>query len=130
MKNYELNYIISPDLSEGDVQNFSERINSFIQEENGELKETRKPSEKNFGFLATLNFCLNPEKLGILEKKLKAEDKILRYLILTKKAKEEIPGKKVLPRVKSSSPMSEKKAKPKKVELKDIDKKIEEILRE
>lgn len=135
MKLYELNYIASSGLSEEELKNLSQRINGFIKEEAGEIKKAAEPSRKKLGylikkrgegFLTVLNLSLPPERLKNLEKKLKAENQILRYLILTKKAKEEI----VRPRRTSPGPAIKKEAKPKKVELKEIDQKIEEILKE
>jgi len=153
MKNYQLTYLISPDLSEEELKNLSEKIKNFIQEETGTLEKITEPSKRELGypikkkgeaFLATLNFSFqptadqpkagNPEKLGNLENKLKSEKQILRYLILTKKTIRERPEriirKEVLPGIKKPLEVTKKVTPPKKVELKEIDKKIEEILGE
>ena len=131
MKNYELTYLISADLLEEEVKSLGEKIVSQIQEIGGILNETVSlPIKKSLAFpikkegsahLATLSFQLYPEKLPDLEKGLKTESNILRYLILGKKIPKEvitIPAKK--PR---------KIVKPK-AELKEIEKKLEEILKE
>ena len=132
MKNYELTYLISTDVSAEELKNFPEKIKSFIQEEEGAIKKTTEPSktklgypikEKGQGFLTILNFSLSPEKIANLEKKLKAENQILRYMILNKDL-----SKKIL-RPKRTSPEPKTKES-EKVELKEIDKKIEEILKE
>ncbi|MBZ9577427.1 30S ribosomal protein S6 [Patescibacteria group bacterium] len=149
MKNYELTYLISPDLSEEELKIFSGKISNFIQEETGTLEKTTEPSKKKLGypikkkeeaFLVALNFSLNPEKLGSLEKKLKSENQILRYVILTKKTPEKIlrprrtslglATEETLPKIKKPPKVPPKITEPKKVELKEIDKKIEEILGE
>ena len=132
MKNYELTYLISTDASGEELKNLPEKIKSFIQEEEGAIKKTTEPSktklgypikEKEQGFLTVLNFSLNPEKIANLEKKLKAESQILRYMILNKDLPEKIlRPKRTRPELKTKE--SEK------VELKEIDKKIEEILKE
>jgi len=132
MKNYELTYLISTDASGEELKNLPEKIKSFIQEEEGAIKKTTEPSktklgypikEKWQGFLTVLNFSLNPEKIANLEKKLKAESQILRYMILNKDLPEKIlRSKRTRPELKTKE--SEK------VELKEIDKKIEEILKE
>jgi ribosomal protein S6 len=67
-------------------------------------------------FLVSLDFNFSPEKIKDLEKKLKEENKILRYLILVKEKKEKPAEKETL--------------KKKKVELKEIEKKLKEILEE
>ena len=132
MKNYELTYLISSDVSVEELKNLSEKIKSSIQEEEGAIKKTTEPSktklgypikEKEQGFLTILNFSLSPEKIANLEKKLKAENQILRYMILNKDLSEKIlHPKRTSPKLKTKE--SEK------VELKEIEKKIEEILNE
>ena len=46
MKLYEINYLISPDLSEEEATSLQEKINSWIQEEKGALNEVNKPVKK------------------------------------------------------------------------------------
>ena len=132
MKWYELTYLISPDLSEKELIDFQEKVNSSIQEGGGTLGELISPIKKRLAYpvnkrgqsyFATLNFYLEPEKLGNLEKKLRSEGKILRYIILTKK----LPRK--VPEIVVRAPKKVIKPKPK-VELKEIEKKLEEILGE
>jgi len=144
MKNYELTCLISPDLSEEELKNISAKINSFIQEETGVLEKTSEPLKKVLGypikgksraFSVSLNFSLDPEKLKNLEKKLKSENQVLRYIILIKTAlKEVLPRKKRLlkipQKITEPSESAAYQSKAKKVELKEIDKKIEEILGE
>ncbi len=144
MKKYELNYLISPEISEEEAKEFQNKITSFIQEEEGVLNEEGSiiriklayPIKKQAqAYLAVLNFQLNSEKLSSLEKKLKAENQILRYLLLIKKEPEIKPGISRMP-VISKKPrrvVLEKSAvrtPEKKVELKEIEKKLEEILNE
>jgi len=79
-----------------------------------------------------LNFQLNPEKISALEKKLKSENQILRYLLLTKRPSrkvEFIARRIVVPKTEiiEKPKVSEEE---KKVELKEIEKKLEEILNE
>ena len=131
MKNYELTYLISSELSKEEVISLQEKIISFIQNEGGVLIENITPlkrvlaypiKKQDQAYLAVLDFQLNPGKLAEFEKKIKAEDQILRYLILIKpkvKAIKAVPRKFV-----------PKKAPEKKVELKEIEKKLEEILKE
>ncbi len=141
MKYYELTYLISPDLSERELREFQEKIISLIQGEGGALSEVNEPARKKLAglvknkdeaYLSTLNFRFQSEKpsptpttiqrkLANIEKKLKSESQILRYIILTK------PPKKIMMMSKSpKKPISPKT----KVELKEIGKKLEEILGE
>ncbi|MCX6760582.1 MAG: 30S ribosomal protein S6 [Candidatus Nealsonbacteria bacterium] len=143
MKPYEIAYLISSELSEEEVRTFQGKITSFVKEEEGILDEARMPLRKrlaypiekqNRAYLAFFTFQLNPDSLVNLEKKLKAENQILRYLILIKK-----PLKPIKERVRKLKTQpepvdfEENKAyieKEKKVELKEIEKKLEEILKE
>ncbi len=130
MRIYELNYLISPELSEEDVKMLREKITSLIQEKEGVLIE-EKPSFKkklaypvkkhSLAFLATVNFRLLPEKLKDLEKKIKEEKQILRYLILIRPIIKQTTLRK--PKIRKIE-----KVKKGKVELKEIEKKLEEIL--
>lgn len=132
MKHYELTCLISPNLSENELSSFSEKINSLIQEQGAILDKILPekkivlgyPIEKNTSaFFKIITFNINPEKLINLEKKLKDNKEILRYFILAKKE----PLKQIL--LKKQVEKLEDKPK-KKVELKDIDKKLKEILEE
>jgi small subunit ribosomal protein S6 len=134
MNNYELTYLISPELSEEEAKNIQEKTISLLQKEGGALNEVKLPIKKKLAylikkqreaFLCDFNFYLEPEKLGGLEKVLKSEKKILRYLIL---AKPKIKITKV--RKRQIKVISNVPAKEKKVELKEIEKKLEEILKE
>jgi len=127
MKYYELTYLVSPELSEPEVKNTQQKLHSFIQDKGGILDspvvpekiDLSYPIKKNLqAFLVSLSFYLKPEDMDDLEKKIKSESNILRFLIYTKKKLKEI---------KTSKKRSEKKPK-QKAELKDIEQKLEEIL--
>ena len=131
---YELAYLISPELPEEELKSLQEKINSLIQKGAGVLNEIKLPIKKKLAypikkhreaFLINLSFYFQAEKLGSLEKELKSEKKILRYLILArpklKIAKVRKRPTKIIPKI----PVKEKK-----VELKEIEKKLEEILKE
>jgi small subunit ribosomal protein S6 len=130
MRYYELTYLISPDLSEEESKTFSEKINSLIQDQGGILDKSSKIIKKNLAypikektsaFLKSITFYLNAEKLSSLEKILKKDKKILRFLLFNKP----LPKTTKKPLLKP-----EKKKIKEKVELKDIEKKLEKILEE
>ena len=136
MKNYELICLSSTDLSEEKLSLLREKIFSFIQEGEGELlgsktdisvrrKLASPVKNKDEAYFTTLSFHSKPEKLETLEKKLKLESQILRYMILTKPPttfREKMAGEKPA--------ISRRKVVGGKVELKEIEKKLEEILGE
>ena len=130
MKYYELTYLISPELSEEELKSLMEKINSFIAEAAGiSIRESAFLKKKlafpikkrSQAFLNTLIFQLSPEKLESFEKNLKTQVQILRYLILAKRkpGTEEIVEKRKRP---------VRRTEPPKVEMKEIEKELEEIL--
>lgn len=124
MKNYELIYIISPKLTEIELREVSEKIKSFLQEESALLSGHEEQLKKRGqGFLSSIDFSINPSSLKNLEKKLRAENRIIKYIIISQKAAKKEPEKK-------EEPIRHLNKEYKKVELKEIDKKIDEILKE
>lgn len=139
MKNYELTYLISPELSEEEGKQFQDKIYSFIQDEGGILGEGKLllkrrlayPVKKQIqAYLVSTTFQLNPEKLANLEKRLKSENQILRHIIIVKrKYKLSSPRRKPIIPTEGKSPEKPRKEE-KKIELKEIEKKLDEILKE
>jgi small subunit ribosomal protein S6 len=128
MKSYQLTYLISPRLNEEELKKIEEKLNSAIKEEGGILKNseilgrkklTSKIKREEEAVLVNLNFDLEPEKIENLKKEIKAESKILRYLLISK---EEERKRAEAPKIK--------KIKKEKVELEKIEEKLKEILNE
>jgi ribosomal protein S6 len=132
MKNYELACLIPANLSDIEVESSREKIIELLQKEQAILFENpkNKPVRKKLGypvkktgqaFLLTFNFQMNPAGLAELEKELKADQEIIRYSIFAKKM--------LKPEKAARRPVGTKKkiAHPK-VELKEIEKKLDEIL--
>ncbi len=120
MKLYELSYSTAPSLSEDEQKTLAERVISLLQ---------IQPLKQSFaGFLTTLDFYSEPAKIDEIEKKLKAETSIQRFMIV----------KKSLPRLQTRAPrkigitvpITEKKTEKPKVELEEIGKRLDEILKE
>ena len=134
MRNYILNCILSPELSESQIAGVKERISSLIQNKGGTLSKTAGIGEMvlgyeikkfNKGFLELFYFSIDPEKLPLLEAKLKEENTdVLRFLIEQKK---QARGR---DQVRLRTPKKEETMKPQKAKLKEIDRKIEEILKD
>lgn len=134
MKIYELICLISPNLSETELKSIEEKIIELLQKEGGILtsemqgktakKRLAYPVKKaNQAYMVNLSFELNPEKLESLREKLNSIGEIIRYSLMVKKS----------PKITKSShrvPKITKKASQPKVELEEIEKKLEEILGE
>ena len=142
MKPYELTYLISSEVSEEEATAIQNKIISLIQEKEGFSAEGKPTFKKRLAYsvqgqpqayLAVLNFQMVPEKLAGLEKELKEEKRILRYLILVKPP---VKKEKAVRRPRKTVADKEGELRPilseeeKKVELKEIEKKLDEILKE
>jgi small subunit ribosomal protein S6 len=122
---YQLAYLLSPELKKEEIENIQNDLTSFLKKE-GVLDKVETPlkrtlfypiKKKTEAFLGAIYFYLESEKVKDLDKKLKREEKILRYLIVSEKAPKKIK-------------IEKKVKKPEKVELEEIEKKIEELLKE
>ncbi|MCP6718348.1 MAG: 30S ribosomal protein S6 [Patescibacteria group bacterium] len=136
MQLYQLDYLISPQLSEQDAKNIGEKIKSLVKKEGGFIKKTEilnrqvlayEIKNSTEAFLTGLSFNLEPEKLKIIKDELTSEKNIIRHLMFKKIIVRTKPVRK-----RTTKPLKEVKGvelKPKqKVELKEIEKKLEEIL--
>lgn len=132
MKSYELTYIVSPDLSGQELEILMAKITNSIREETGSIEKSSEPSRIKLGysikkkaeaFLVSTYFSLSPEKLINLERILKEQNNILRYIIVTKIKRKEKPKK-----LRKSQDIQTHQTSEKKVELNEIDQKIDEIL--
>lgn len=124
MRYYQLAYLISPQLSKEEIKKVEEEIKELFKKEEGIIDRVETPLKRSLfypikkfkeAFLGSCYFFLEPEKIKVLEKKLKEKKEILRFLIVSEKAPKKIP-------------ILKKLEKPKKVELKELEKKLEEIL--
>jgi len=136
MRTYELTYLISSKLKTEEVQNVVSKIKSLLQSKGGVLIENKIQKPVKLGYeikkqkealLAVLKLQMNPENIKPFRQAIKEVPEILRFLILTAK-----PGgvKKETPKAVKEPLKSAKVAEEKKVELKDIEEKLEEILGE
>lgn len=115
-RNYELTFILSPELEEKGVDSFEQEIEKSIRDLGGDLKRKSKPEKRNLsypikkfqsGYYLVINFLFNPEKLEELASVLKHKKDILRHIInfveessFTKPEKEKGKGKK-MPKAKT-----------------------------
>lgn len=146
MKNYELTCLISSELKSEEAEKTAGEISDFVQKEGGIIIKPATTDYKALGytikkqsacFLMTLELSLEPEKINALEEKIKKDQKILRHMITIKKPLTEKYKSRRSDKVFSDKKVSlegeqkeQIKKSEKKVELKDIDEKLEEILKE
>lgn len=152
MKTYEITYIISPEITSEEAEAFSREIEDFISKKEGTVLNISIPIAKTLsypikkhmsGFIGTLEFQLEAEYLPQLNETLNKDGKINRHIVIVKNPAKigKIRGKRnkiVEPakEVLTENNMQEKNAvqetaiPSKKVELKDIEQKLDEILGE
>lgn len=146
MKFYELTYLLSPDLSQEELKEVRESITNLLLMKGGLLGislspvlkklgcplkmitdfNSRKRESKKEGYLASIDFHLEQGRLNELREKISKINGVMRFAIFSKKEKSESVKKKVPfgpPKILQEKPE-------KKVGLKEIEQKLEEILKE
>ncbi|HEX9721693.1 MAG TPA: 30S ribosomal protein S6 [Candidatus Paceibacterota bacterium] len=148
MRNYDVTFIFSPLLEESSLNDTLSKLASFVQEKGGILGNQHIKGKRPLlapigkhkeGFLATLSFSLVPEHLEAFEKYCKEQKDILRFLAAkhirhATKAQPTIARPHPTPVLSAAAPetpasLTEAKSE-EKIDLEDIDKKLEEIFKE
>jgi small subunit ribosomal protein S6 len=93
MRAYETMLVIRPDLEEADRDAIIEKFEGIVAKEGGTVHPTNKLGKRRLayeikdnreGFYALLNFEANPNVPAELERLLKIEESVLRYLTIAK----------------------------------------------
>ena len=152
MRNYELTLVFSEDLKADQLTQEQENIISFVQGKGGILLNQEIRGKRALlspiktqkeGNLAALKFTIDPSHIEELEKYLKEDQKILRFLCVvsvSRKVKEKTPhlfepepqSRRLTPQIGSipAMPKEQTEGKTKIIDLGDIDKKLEEIFKQ
>lgn len=147
MKTYELTYIIASNTSLDEADAKTKEIESFIQSKEGVILKLEKTGIKSLsypikkqssGYFITLEFQIAENNIKELKERLEKDQKILRHFILVKqptkvlKERRRRPSPEIKP-VRNDYPQDvagEEKKKTEKVEMEEIEKKLDEILSE
>jgi small subunit ribosomal protein S6 len=140
-KPYELAYLLSPSLSEGEVALETEKVVNLIEETGGIVLHREPPKNRKLSypikkqrsvFFGWINFSAPPTAIASLEKKMKNEN-LLRYLVVQQgPIVAKTPTLRVIP--SRPSPLAtqpvprEPEKTEEKLDLEALDKKLEEIL--
>lgn len=154
LKLYELNCLLNPKLEIDQIKEWSQQINEFISKN---LKEEKNEQEKNSvirrileieeniskttlsypvkktdsAFFYSTKFLALPQKIKLLEEKLKSDQRVLRFRIFSQKIrKPKIPQEILYKKPVLKTQTSLKKETPKKVEIEKVDEKLKELLGE
>lgn len=156
MQTYELTYIITPEISSVEAEAKATELASVIQKEEGVIVKQLNPTAKTLsfqiakhasGFFGVIEFQVEQEKLAEIISFVKKDKKFVRHMILVKKPvrikkqrrsrkTEELPTIEAKSVETKSAPVAEvaeekpEKVEEKKVELKDIEQQLDEILGE
>jgi ribosomal protein S6 len=146
MKTYELTYIISPEMTSEEAEAKAKELEQAIQSREGVILKQQNPVAKTLafqiekrasGFFGVLEFQMEPEKLLEIKEIVEKEKKIVRHIVLVKepvrirrdrrkKVEVKVEQPTVVKTEEQPAPVVEKTKE--KVELKDIEDKLEEIL--
>lgn len=104
MRDYELMYIVRPNLSDEEIAPIIERINNYIATLGGQVKEVIQTSPwgrrrlayniENFqdGYYVVTNLLLNPAQASELEHNLRLSDDVLRHILVRPDSVEAVPA--------------------------------------
>lgn len=93
MRQYEMTYLVSDKVSDADMNATTGKINAIITDRKGKIlgeeswgrrKLAYPILKQDFATYITLNFELNPEELGRINRELKLNKEVIRHLILVK----------------------------------------------
>lgn len=149
--NYELAYLLSPTLSEEEANTYSGKLTSLIEECQGSLLQTQIPQKRKlayevkkqtqayFGWIA---LHIGKQQLAGLEKKVKSEQQVLRFMIVEQELERRRPMLRQIHAPQTPVAITRQVAAPRqrpttaatsaageeRLDLEALDKKLEEIL--
>ena len=137
MKLYRLVFLVSSKLELKKAKEVTLEIQNLIEKEQGEIKETKEIlktvlayeiKKENSAYLGSIQFNYLSEKILDLEKILKENSSLLRFLIIAVLKKKKIKAKKTRPLIKKT-PAVNIGTKEEKIKLDEINQKIDQILK-
>ena len=95
MNQYEVLYVITPELDDEANQSVQEKFAKVITDNGGEIEKTDVWGKRRLayaidykteGFYVLVNFSANPELPRELERNLRNDERVLRYMVSRKEA--------------------------------------------
>jgi len=132
MKLYELSFLATPEIKEEEANQISQEIISFLQEKGGALDNldtirlislAYEIEKKLQAYFSSFSFYLKSESLAELEKSLKNNKNIIRYLLIIKEKPK--PTKRL---IKKERRQLKSKTDKVKSNIEQIEEKLDEIL--
>jgi ribosomal protein S6 len=141
MKTYELTYIITPEITLEEAEGEAKKTESLIQQKEGVIIKQTSPVAKTLayaikkqrsGFLGNLEFQIEPERLEEIKEVLSKDGKIIRSMLTIKKLLKQKKERRTKPisisKTELETEVKNEKGEERKVELRDIEEKLDEIL--
>jgi ribosomal protein S6 len=134
MKLYELSFLITPDIKEETAKQITQDLISSLQEKGGALDNlgnirfinlAYEIGKKSQAYFSSFSFFASPENIADLEKRLKNNREILRFLIVSKK-KQRLSARFIRREIKK--PIAKRKFSGVKTSIEQIEEKLDEIL--
>jgi small subunit ribosomal protein S6 len=91
MRDYELAFIVSPELDETATKETVEKVQGWITESGGSLKKINSLGRKKLAYLIRnqkegqyfiLDINMPPEEISSLERRFRLEEPVMRFLII------------------------------------------------
>lgn len=145
-KKYELAYLLSPAVAEGDTLNWAGRIAKLIEESKGMVRHQENPrkirlaypvKKERSAYFGWITFTAAPDLLSMLEKRMKSAENVIRHMVVEEEEIPPQPLRTFAPRTFAPRPAPAKprfpipeapKKEEERLDLEELDKKLEEIL--
>ena len=150
-KNYEVSYLLSPALTEGEILAYAGKLSALIEELGGTIRRVEQPRKQKLSYpikkeinayFGWTTFRLQPQRIAEFEKRYKGNSETLRFLMLEEEIEKRKPFiRSVGARTSVGSPASTRSSaremrepvratanEDKRLDLEALDKKLEEIL--
>ncbi len=139
---YEIGLLIKPELAEQEAAEVLGTVRSYVEQQNGVVESTTDPKVRELGYpvkkaaqayFAALQFVLDPAAVSEVKKNVDANGQVLRHMVLSWKKEAPRPVMRYAkpePTRPAASPLREEERTDEKIDIQEIDKKLEEILGE
>lgn len=146
-KNYELAYLLSPSVPEGEALEYAGKLSALIEGQNGAIRRVEPPRKRRLaypvkkernGYFGWTTFAAIPSAVAAIDKKAKEMPQVLRHLIVEEEIETRRPVLRAFaPRAGRVGPVAGQRAlevprepevQGEKLDFEALDKKLEEIL--
>jgi len=151
MTTYELTYIITPEVTSEEAESKAKEIETLIQSKEGVILRQANPNARALaypikksasGFMGVIEFQIEPENLDTLKTETAKDGKVIRQMLVTKKPIKATKARRTRSKPEETFKLERKQEEPTgqkqkkeattkdKVELKDIEQTLDELLGE